>query len=209
MRGRFARFRQRPRSRIAKTLDMLVAFALLACVAVIAARFDRIATRTFGGRAAVADGDSLVLDGMRVRLRGIDAPELAQICARGGVSYPCGREAKAALSRLVRVGVACDGSEIDKYGRLLAYCRSGETDVNAAMVRSGWAVAYGNYAAEETAARSGKTGLWAGAFERPKDWRAAQGSVAEPDHVWWQSLANWIAQIAGWRPVFAKQKDVP
>jgi len=56
---------------------------------------------TLHGVARVADGDSLVLDGVRIRLQGIDAPELAQTCKNGDIVYPCGRQAAAALARLV------------------------------------------------------------------------------------------------------------
>ena len=53
------------------------------------------------GHARVIDGDTLEVRGTRIRLHGIDAPELQQQCRREGASaaltYPCGQEAKAAL----------------------------------------------------------------------------------------------------------------
>jgi endonuclease YncB( thermonuclease family) len=62
----------------------------------------------------------------------------------------------------------CMGSERDRFQRLLVVCRADGLDVNGAMVRSGYAVAYGDYSQEETDARAQKTGLWAGTFEMPR-----------------------------------------
>lgn len=203
----YRRFRRaaRPRSKLAKAFDWFLAVAILASVGLIAARYERIATRTLGGRVTVADGDSLVLNGTKIRLRGIDAPEYNQTCARGGETYPCGRQARGALQQLVRAGpVVCEGSEIDRYERLLAYCRAGAADMNQSMVRQGWAVSHGAYETDEAEARKSKSGLWAGTFDRPRDWRATHGGVAEPDkHDWLEALANWIAQLAGWRDMEA------
>jgi endonuclease YncB( thermonuclease family) len=129
--------------------------------------------RDLTGAAEVIDGDSLRIAGEELRLKGIDAPELMQTCQVGGRESPCGREARAHLRRLLASGLTtCIGAERDRYGRLLATCRVRGVDVNAAMVRDGHAVAFGDYAAEEAEARAAYRGLWAGAFERPRDWRA-------------------------------------
>jgi endonuclease YncB( thermonuclease family) len=126
------------------------------------------------GAAQAIDGDSLKVGGVEVRLQGIDAPELMQICSVSGRDTPCGREARAHLRRLVSGGLAtCIGSERDRYGRMLANCRVRGIDINAAMVRDGHAVAFGGYESEEAEARQAYRGLWAGTFARPRDWRAA------------------------------------
>jgi endonuclease YncB( thermonuclease family) len=71
--------------------------------------------------------------------------------------------------------VNCRGRKRDRYGRLIAVCYAGDADLNARMVRDGWALAYRRYAtdyvAEETAARSEAKGLWRGEFVAPWDWR--------------------------------------
>jgi endonuclease YncB( thermonuclease family) len=54
------------------------------------------------------------------------------------------------------------------------------------MVRTGMAVSYGRYGAEEAAARRGRAGLWAGQFESPRAFRER----AEPFDLW-----SWIT---GW-----------
>jgi endonuclease YncB( thermonuclease family) len=124
------------------------------------------------GAAEPIDGDSLRIAGFEVRLQGIDAPEMMQICKVGGRDAECGREARAHLRRLARSGLAtCVGSQRDRYGRLLVRCRVRGVDINAAMVRDGHAVAYGAYQAEEAEAKAAYRGLWAGTFERPADWR--------------------------------------
>ncbi|MGE0416651.1 MAG: thermonuclease family protein [Acetobacteraceae bacterium] len=126
----------------------------------------------------VVDGDTLVMPtGQRVRLQGIDAPELRQTCTRpDSTIWPCGREATAALARLVTGGVACriDGS--DRYGRGLARCADRDgLDLGAAMVRQGWALAYYSYsyayAWDELIARFNRSGVWSGSFVRPSDFR--------------------------------------
>jgi endonuclease YncB( thermonuclease family) len=111
------------------------------------------------GTATVIDGDTLRLDGQRIRLTGIDAPELHQLCTDHGRSAPCGERSKGALVRLIRTGpVSCTGDQRDRYGRLLAVCTVAEQDIGAAMVRAGQAIAYRRYSTtyvpEEDEARS-------------------------------------------------------
>lgn len=126
------------------------------------------------GRAEVIDGDSLRLDGVELRLEGIDAPEYRQTCRHGDRAEPCGRQARDALAALVgHVPPVCAVASHDRYGRALAHCRVGDVDVNRAMVERGQAVAFGDYEAEEAAARAAGRGIWATRFERPADWRAA------------------------------------
>lgn len=193
------RRRRRSRSTSRRIVDWLAVAGLIGLVALVTARLERVSTRELGGSAKVVDGDSLEIGATRIRLHGIDAPEFTQTCMRGGASYACGREARRALAALVTPGLQCSGNEIDRYGRLLARCEAGGRDINREMVASGWAVAYGAYEAEERAARQAGSGLWAGTFQRPRDWRAERGDATEPGHGLITRLANWIAQIAGWR----------
>lgn len=136
------------------------------------------------GRPHVGDGDSLTFDGAKVRLLGIDAPESAQSCGTGFVRrHACGDEARDHLSSLIGWrSVTCEWSRLDKYGRRLGRCRAGDLDLNAAMVRDGWAVAYGGFEAEEAEARAAKRGVWSGQFELPEDWRR-EHRQREP---WWR-----------------------
>ena len=145
---------------------------------------------TMGGRLHVADGDSLTLDGVRVRLRGIDAPESVQSCTLAGMSHPCGREAREHLVHLIGGRpVTCTWGREDRYGRRLGRCRAGETDLNAEMVRSGWAVAYGGYEREEADARAHRRGLWSSDFAWPEDFRRARREARN---------SGWVDRWFGW-----------
>ena len=162
------RYPPAPRSRRAGLGPVLLVGALVVSAAILM----KPAGRLQEGAAHVVDGDSLRLDGVDIRLKGIDAPELHQSCERAGQTYPCGEAARAALiGRIGRQPVRCAVSGHDRYGRDLARCSVDGEDLGAWMVRSGWAVGYGDYADEEGGARVGHAGLWAGTFERPSDWR--------------------------------------
>ena len=60
-------------------------------------------------------------------------------------------------------------------------CRASGADLNAAMVRDGWALAYGAYEAEQEEARRAERGLWAFDFERPAEWRHAHDRTRDTD----------------------------
>ncbi|BCH32331.1 nuclease [Mesorhizobium sp. L-8-10] len=186
------------RSRLRKLLDYALTFAILGMLAVVASRLDRVETRQAAGAAVVNDGDTLTLGTERVRLRGIDAPEYNQTCMRDGTGYPCGRRSREALSRLISGrAVTCEGWERDRYGRLLGQCSAGAVDLNKEQVAAGWAIAYGGYLDEEDAARAGRLGLWAGEFDRPRDWRETHGGMIEGEHDRLGAAFNWLRALLG------------
>jgi endonuclease YncB( thermonuclease family) len=129
------------------------------------------------GEASVTDGDGLRIGDERIRLWGIDAPELDQQCRRNRTVYACGTEARDALERLVDAGApSCERLYEDPYGRTVARCSVAGVDLGAEMVRLGLAVDFrryskGAYADEEAQARAARRGLWAGEFEVPAQWR--------------------------------------
>jgi endonuclease YncB( thermonuclease family) len=132
---------------------------------------------TVTGYGKPIDGDSLWVGAAEVRLKGIDAPEWKQRCQRDSAPWNCGEAAREELLHSIgRDDVTCAISERDTYGRMLGRCMAGGRDLNAGMVASGMAVAYGNYWNEQAKARAGRRGLWAGDFENPKDWRAKQAA---------------------------------
>ncbi|MBI3435571.1 MAG: thermonuclease family protein [Proteobacteria bacterium] len=133
------------------------------------------------GVAHVTDGDSLVIDGTRIRIWGIDAPEYDQICGdTSGRDYRCGQAAtRALLGRLRGASVTCHARERDRYDRIVAQCMLGKEDIGRWMVGEGWAIAYPNaaqhaYAADQEVARRARRGLWQGKFEEPARWRRAK-----------------------------------
>jgi endonuclease YncB( thermonuclease family) len=186
---------QRGRSRF---FDWALTLALFAALTAIILRLDGIETQQSTGRPVVIDGDSLVLAGVRIRLKGIDAPEIGQICNGKIGAFECGRQARAFLRMLVGASqISCEGWQYDKYQRLLADCQAGLKSLNREMALSGWAVAYGGYAAEEAAARKAQAGLWAGTFDRPQDWRKMKGAAAEAEHDFWQAAWHGALRLAG------------
>lgn len=128
------------------------------------------------GHPRLVDGDSFHLGQGEVRLKGIDAPEGRQICQRDGRPWSCGEAARAELQRLIGSDkVVCTSVERDQHNRLLGYCTAGTRDLNAGMVASGMAVAFGGYIKEEMAAKLARRGLWGSQFQRPRDWRHEHG----------------------------------
>ncbi len=140
---------------------------------VLALSWLRFGTSGAHGQARVIDGDSLVVNGREVRLKGIDAPEGRQTCRRNDATWACGEEARRHLTGLIsNRQVRCGGAESDQHGRLLGTCEVAGRSLNAAMVEDGYAVSYGGtYQREEARARGERRGLWSGEFERPRDWR--------------------------------------
>ena len=135
------------------------------------------------GAARAVDGDTLEIDGQRVRLYGIDAPESDQTCQRDGTNWPCGQIAAQQLSALVKgQQVVCNSKGTDHFGRILAVCSAGPEGLNAVMVEQGWALAYrqysDDYAAAELSAKNNRLGVWSSTFTLPSDYRHSKQPLA-------------------------------
>jgi endonuclease YncB( thermonuclease family) len=130
--------------------------------------------QTLTGRASVVDGDTLEIQGQRVRLWGVDAVESSQSCGTVGA---CGRKAAFALQNLVgQRPVSCSQKDTDRYGRVVAVCSVSGQDLGAYMVAQGWARDYtrysgGAYKREEAAAAAARRGAHAGTFQSPAEYR--------------------------------------
>lgn len=131
----------------------------------------------FQGKVRVIDGDTLDVGGVRVRLHGIDAPEVGQTCQTAqGKDWDCGtwvsREVRARFQGAV---ASCDPVEKDRYGRIVATCRVDGRDMGRGLVQRGMAVAYRKYSrayvADERAAKRANAGLHSGAFQQPEQHR--------------------------------------
>lgn len=143
------------------------------------------------GPARVVDGDTLVVEGQKIRLFGIDAPEKAQSCSLpSGSEYPCGLQSKAALeAKLQGKSVSCAVQTTDQYGRSVSKCTvnggwgglggGGDEEINAWLVKNGLAVAYTQYGGKayselEREAKAEHLGVWQGSFMTPSVWRKEQ-----------------------------------
>jgi endonuclease YncB( thermonuclease family) len=160
--------------KLRRLVDLIAAYALVGALLAVAVHFTRDPAREFGGLAYAIDGDTLWMAGERLRLVGIDAPELDQLCEVGGRAVACGRASRDGLRRMIVTPVTCVASGRDRYERPLVNCQTAEGDIASRMVAAGLAVAQGCCAAEEAAARGRHLGIWAGRFERPADWRHAR-----------------------------------
>jgi endonuclease YncB( thermonuclease family) len=148
------------------------------------------------GQARVIDGDTMIVAGERVRLHGLDAPELGQTFWCRGQQLDCGAMALAALEALIAgVELRCEAVERDRHGRLVAKCFSPNgIDVGRRLVSAGWALAYRRYSLDyvdaEIAARKARRGMWRGQFVKPWVWRASaarqglQTSLEQSSKVW-------------------------
>lgn len=113
-----------------------------------------------GKVVSIHDGDTITIlqdkQQIKVRLFGIDAPELKQ---------PYGKKSKQFLANLIAGEVVeVDENGKDRYKRTIGTIYVNGTDINAQMVANGYAWAYRNfskkYTAQESQAKKQRLGLW-------------------------------------------------
>ncbi len=140
------------------------------------------------GTPKVVDGDTVHIKNFKIRLEGIDAPEMKQKCKKEFLKissiigfifykdYNCGEVSKEKLKTKIKESeIKCISSSKDRYKRHIATCFMGQTNLNQWMVRSGYAIAYRRYTKkytpDEDFAKENKLGLWNGKFINPEKWR--------------------------------------
>ncbi|MBI0168980.1 MULTISPECIES: thermonuclease family protein [Bartonella] len=121
------------------------------------------------GAIQVIDGETLEIQNQRIKLWGVDAPELNQTCKNGqDAGYDCGKEAASALSQWLTElqPVRCEPRGNDNSGNTIAICyTSTGDDIAGWMVRNGYAIDWpkysnGFYGVSEKQAQSNKSGIW-------------------------------------------------
>tara|TARA_Y200000002_G_C22460037_1_gene570019 strand:- start:281 stop:784 length:504 start_codon:yes stop_codon:yes gene_type:complete len=140
------------------------------------------------GEPKIVDGDTVYINNKKIRLEGIDAPEIKQQCKKPLLkisafagfefkkNYSCGIISKTKLINKINYSkIKCISSAKDRYKRYLATCYKGKINLNKWMVRNGFAVAYKRYSREyvrdEEYAKENKLGIWEGSFITPEKWR--------------------------------------
>lgn len=131
------------------------------------------------GPVHVIDADTIDVGNIRVRLHGIDAPEIGQPCLADGREWDCGSWARdETRKRFQGQHATCQEVDIDRYGRVVATCRVQGQDMGARLVGDGLAWAYRRYSdaydLDEKAAAVAQRGLWAFAMQDPADYRTTR-----------------------------------
>ena len=127
----------------------------------------------------IVDGDTIHLNGVKIRFIGIDTPELKQTCLKEGVKDLCGATAKQILiDKIGNDNVECISDGKDQYKRTLAECFVNNESLSSYLVRSGYAFAYRRYSKkfipDEDYARINKIGIWSMEFDYPWDYRKSK-----------------------------------
>ena len=169
------------------------------------------------GAARIIDGDTIDIAGTRIRLEGIDAPETGQTCkTASSQEWDCGSAATRLMVTLTQGRrVDCRSGGLDKYGRLLGTCFVDGLDINAQMVRLGYAWAFVRYSkvyvSQEREAHASLLGIWQGyampAWEyRAQAWAAVapeapagcaiKGNVSRGGHIYHMPWSPWYAKVA-------------
>ena len=134
---------------------------------------------SFANSLRVVDGDTIVLNGEKIRFSGIDTPELKQTCINGDEKVFCGKSAKMLLvNKIGNQTPECISEKKDVYKRTLAECFINGDSLSVFLVRSGYAFAYRKYSDkfvnDEEFAKKNKLGMWTMKFQYPWDFRKLQ-----------------------------------
>ena len=124
----------------------------------------------------IVDGDTIHLNGEKIRFSGIDTPELKQTCFKDDVKNLCGVKAKQILiNKIGNNTVECISEGRDQYKRILAECFVNNESLSRYLVRSGYAFAYRKYSKkfikDEDYAKANQIGIWSMKFEYPWEYR--------------------------------------
>ena len=127
----------------------------------------------------IVDGDTIHLNGEKIRFTGIDTPELKQTCLKEGIKDLCGIKAKQILiDKIGNNNVKCISEGKDQYKRTLAECFVNNDSLSSYLVRSGYAFVYRRYSKkfipDEDFARINKIGMWSMEFDYPWDYRKSK-----------------------------------
>ena len=131
---------------------------------------------SFAENLKIIDGDTIILNGEKIRFSGIDTPELKQTCMQGDQEIKCGVNARALLIKKIgKYTPKCIIEGKDVYKRTLAECFVNGESISKFLVRSGYAFAFRKYSKkyikDEEFAKANKIGMWGMTFRYPWDFR--------------------------------------
>ena len=147
------------------------------------------------GVPKIREADQVTIGNTRIRLGGIDAPAVDQLCLNNqGERWTCGAAARDELVKHAGgKNWTCHTRAIDRRGRTVARCEVDGEDIQKWLASNGWALAFvritRDYEPDEKAAREAKAGMWQGAFIAPWDWRERNkkthilGAVKPPENA--------------------------
>ncbi len=130
-------------------------------------------TRTLKGKCHVIDGDTIVISGTKIRVAGIDAPEL---------EHPWGKKSKFALIKMCKgMVITAEIKEEVSYDRIVAKCTLPDgTDVAAELVKLGLALDWPKFSGGEYAhlePGDARKKLWRAAARQKGNMRAFHSEV--------------------------------
>ena len=130
----------------------------------------------FASHVTVVDGDTIKLGDVKIRLSGIDAPEIDQTCVASEGKVACGKISRDILiTKVTNNKISCTDEGKDFYGRVLGECFVNGESLSRYLVREGFAFAYRKYSdkfiLDEEYAKSNRLGMWSMKFQYPWDYR--------------------------------------
>lgn len=132
------------------------------------------------GSAYVHDGDTFTVAGTKIRLFGVDAPEMDQTCEMpDGSDWACGRWSRDQVRDILKGrDLRCVKRVYDKYGRMVARCYLEDQDLAKMLVRDGIVFSYASFSrdyikVEKAAAVAGR-GLWVAKVMSPAEFRRSK-----------------------------------
>tara|TARA_B100001063_G_C16753152_1_gene551497 strand:- start:1684 stop:2160 length:477 start_codon:yes stop_codon:yes gene_type:complete len=138
---------------------------------------------SYASEVKIVDGDTINLNGDKIRFSGIDAPESfykgrEQLCLKKKIIIRCGKLSKDFLIKIIgKNTVTCKKEKKpDKYNRILAECFVKGQSLSKALVKNGFAFDYPKYSKKKYSkfqkyAKKNKLGLWDMEFKFPWDFR--------------------------------------
>src|SRR3984957_20810870 len=92
------------------------------------------------GVPKIHDGDQIVIGSSKIRLGGIDAPSVDQLCLNNtGERWTCGVAARDELTKHAgNKSWTCPTQRTDRRGRQGARCEVDGEDIQKWLVRNGW-----------------------------------------------------------------------